>query len=1055
VEALVDAEGVSGLAHLHEPGMPVRADFTVTSTGKVRVSAVSNVASLSDVPRLEQSVRGYAVAKLEGVYDAGEIDATMEIDAGNLARGGFRLGSAKVTTHTWGKLDALRTDTVVRGAGVNLSGARWKSALLRVHGPVQTPAMRLRLDRDTMPDVTAEAGLRLGPRLAARGAKVEIDPNGEKVEVRSDLVELRRGVVDLGAVAIDGLGEPIDAIARVGANGFDVRVVSDGIDLDKLSFLANLPGPRLTGKAELDVDLRNVRDESRGCVRVEVRNGAVPAAKDIDMSFRASFAGRHVEVDTALSVGGKREGTSTPPGSTGVCLPARAVREEGVAELRASASLALGGSPLEISSWKDVTGTARLVRMLVDLDWVDQAVLGPLRIAESVGALDSVPSLGGTVELNGDIVRARPDAPPAWSLGASTKALHVGGVGSGERKDIRGLDLFGSASMHEGGLLQASMCVRDDMGAFDTEPCDASEDNVLASASVNAELDYRWLLQHPDQLRRVLNDARVDGRIVVHDRPVAALLRPLPLDPLPVNADRARAVVAVRGSLPAPRVDFALQLARLGPQDPGWASPATVCAQGQYDGERAWVHTELRRRAAGDPPDLARFCALSPAQVENSLGYVDADLRLAWEDALVWPSVRKLPWEANVNAVIHDFELSSIPELADHRISGRARMSGGIKGLGTHPEFDLQFGVENFQSGPGVAYDHGRFRVHTDASGLDGSLSFEDIDDDGKPASRLAMHVKTEQVRWLDGFEPTREESKPVHIEATANRFKVGMLTPFMQPVLSYVDGKLTGTARATWSPEQGESHIDELSFYLDEGAFQIPFIGQEFLEVKGMLQASQSDRIFVEHFRAQSLTGALQGRATIDLDDLDIERVDASLWTPRNDKIRLTFQGIPVGDFYGTIHATVEPKRDRNDVVLAFDRAHVDLPKTDLRSVQQLDANPDITVVPRIRGQGEGPGASDPRGTTPWVVLLETKNPAVLARSDLNVSVVTPTDPSEQPVLVYPDPKTGEASLRGHLLLYDGRVDVVGNLFYFEENDARVIFDGDPGNPKLSVTAQ
>lgn len=1058
VDALVDAKGVSGLAHLHEQGMPVRADFTVTETGKVRVSAVTNVPSLAAVPRLKDAVHGYAVGKLEGTFEQGEVDARVSITAGNVSREGIRMGAATVTAHTWGKPDDLRMDTVVTGRGVDLAGTKWGSLSLFLRGPVQSPAARLELDGNQMPRVTARAGLNLGSQPSVRDLEVKLERAGEQVEARSDRVELRDGVVDLGAVAVDGLGEPIDALARVGAQGFDVRVVSDGVDLDKVWRLLNLPGPGVAGTAAIDVDLRSVGDESSGCVQLDVRGGTLQTTvpvSEIDLSLRAMFAGRHVELDTAASVAGEREGDPVAARRIGACLPARPVREEGVAELRASASLALGGSPAQLDAWKEATGTARLVRMLVDLDRVDKMLAVPLKLM-SVATGKPSPGFGGTVELNGDLVRDRPDAPPAWRLAASTRALEVELDRSEPSSAVTGADLFASVTMHRGGLFQSSMCVRDDLGAYDTRPCDPNEANVLASVGLLAELDYQRLYENPSEWKTILYEARMDGRVVVHDRPAEALLRPIPLkEPLPLEAERARAVVGFRGTVLAPHFDYQIQLARLGPHDAGWRAPTVVCAHGEYDGTRAWVHTDLRRLGGASEAPLDQQCVLSPGATRDAIGYVDADMQVAWDDVLSWGSLPKLPWVANANAVIHSFELSDVPVLADHGISGRARMVGGVRGLGVRPELDVQLSLERFRTGASVDYDQGHVRVHTDASGLDGSLALVDVDDRGRTASQVTLNVDTEQVRWEDGLIPTRDGSKPVDIEVVADRFKVGVLTPFVQPVLSYVDGELTGRAKASWSPEQGESRIEHLSFFLDRGAFQIPFIGQEFLEVKGILQAAQSDRIFVEHFRAQSLTGALEGRATIDLDDVDIKHVEASIWTPRDEQIRLTFQGIPVGDFYGAVYATIDPGEDQINARLAFDNVQIDLPKTDLRSVQQLDENPDITVVPSIQSVSGRSRKADSEDVAPWVVVLETRSPALLKRSDMYFSVITPAAESDKPVLVYPDRETGEASLEGYVLLYEGRVDVLGNYFYLEENNARVIFDGDPGDPKLSVTAR
>ncbi|PIE05317.1 MAG: hypothetical protein CSA75_05375, partial [Sorangium cellulosum] len=385
-------------------------------------------------------------------------------------------------------------------------------------------------------------------------------------------------------------------------------------------------------------------------------------------------------------------------------------------------------------------------------------------------------------------------------------------------------------------------------------------------------------------------------------------------------------------------------------------------------------------------------------------------------------------WEANITAVIDNFELADVPILSDNGISGLARVAGKVKGLGTKPEFDVQLGLESIRTGPTVDYDQGNVHIRTDASGFSGSLALIDVDEDGKLTSSCSVVVNTEQVKWQDGLVPTRDGSKPVDIEVTAKKFKMAMLTPLVQPILSYVDGNLTGTARATWSPEEGDSKIHQLFFLLDEGAFQVPLIGQEFLSATGMVQAAGSDRIFLERFRAQSLTGAIEGRATLDLAGLKIEHVDASLRAREQEKMRLTFEGMPIGEFYGDIHAKIDLNKEKNNAQIVFDHVHIDLPTTDLRSVQSLEDNPDIQIVPSRDAIGvRKPEASDSDPATPWVVTLETRGPALLERSDINVSIITPKAERDRPVLVFPDPKTGETSLKGYLILYDGRVDVVG----------------------------
>ena len=1075
VEALVDAGGVTGTALLHEPGMVVQADFSVSEAGEVRFAAVTNVPSLLEVPRLNRIAGGYAVARVEGTYQSGRLDATLTADAGNLTREGVRLGTADVTARATGKLDDLEVDATAFGGQVRAAGLEWRKFDASARGPVRAPSVRVTLSDEHTPNVVAKAGLRLGDGLRAQNVVVTLDKAGESVEARTSGIELRGAVVDFGAVAIDGLGEPVDGVVRVSPRGFDVRLVSDGVALDKLSRVLGVDTPRLEGEAALDVDLRNVNDETHGCARIDVSDARVELFDAVDFSMRALFAGTHVEVDTGLSVGGTKKGDVTA-GSVGACLPARPVRGEGMLEARATANLALRGSPVLPASWKEATGTARLVHLMVSLDRVGRY----LNLFQAIMPDLELPAVGGTIFAQGDVVRDDTSGPPAWTLAASTKALSVGLGKGNETKSIHGADLFAFASMHQGGLLTTSMCVRDDNGAFDSEPCDPRETNVLASVGLLAELDYPALFDEPSRWRRILEEAKLDARVVVHNRPVSALLRPLPIEgPLPVDAARASASVTLRGTYAEPSLDYRIQLLDAGVTDPDWRAPATVCAQGSYDGSLVVLNADLRRRgAAVENVDLEALCH-QPAAPTNtpegrgapfaSMGMVSANLQLAWQDVLAMWGRGKIPWLANVNASIYGFELSDVPLFADSGISGRLRLSGGVAGLGAHPVFGVQAEVDGLNTGDGFVYERSHLETHTDETGFSGKLVLSAPDSAGVPVDRLTLDVKTEQLKWADGWYPTQDGSKPVRVELQADRFKIAVLSPLFHPVLSYVDGEVRGLAHVVWSPEDGKSTVEKAYLELQHGAFQIPTIGQEFLDVSGMVQAAGSNRLYVERFTARSLSGAIVARANIDLDGFDIAHVGASLSTNRDNQIRLTFEGIPVGDLWGDVFVAIEPRKDRYDATVEFKDIHLDLTDTDLRTVQNLDPNPDVEVVPSpealsVKRDASSPfgglgGFSDPReeqkGPKPWHVTLRTRNPAILKRTGMNFMLVTPPEQRDVPTLVYPDPATGEATLVGHVILYDGRVDVLGKFFDLEENKARVIFEGDPGNPMLNVTAR
>jgi len=1056
VDVLVDAKGASGSAHIHEMGMPVRADFFFSPTHGLRLSAAANVPSLQAVPRFKRAVQGYAVAKVEGTYHQGIVDAKVAVSGGNLSREGVRIGSASVELDLVGPPDHLRMNASMSGRGAQFGALHWDAFHSVVQGPMASPHVRVHLQDRMLPNVTATASVDMRGQLAAKNVDIKLEQGREIIEVKTPAIEIRSNIIDLGEFSIEGLGSTLEGVAALGPKGFDVQASSDSIDMDRALSFFPLLGPRITGVVGVDIDLRGVGSESYGCIRLDVADAEVKTLVPIprvDGSIRAQFTGRLVDVYADMALGATGDSYEAGLDDPGVCIPTQPRGRDGLVTARATGSLTLTGAPMDVSSWKEATGTGRLEQLAIDLDRVSEMYGGVLSLVnDEVGG--SIPIVKGKVSLQADVVLERADQLPSWSLTASSRGLQVSMPESTDR--VAG-DIVASASMSSAGMLLGSVCLRKGAASSLGESCNPNDRDLLASVGWLAALDYRRLVDDPESWKQVLLEAQVQGNAVVHDRSLVDLFSPWKRESRwPLEAGYASANIGFRGTALEPHIDYRMNVTRVASSDPGWRAPVSVCVRGQYDGDKAWAHVDLRRSA--DNQSANAVCALSPTIPVHGLGSVDATVQVAWKDVLAWSSLPRIPWVANMDAAIAGFDLADIPVLADQGYSGQVRMTAAIRGIGAKPTFDVQVGLEALRMGSTVSYDQSHLWLQAGDSGFHGALAFIDVDDNGEPTSSLRVSMDTDQVQWMNGWMLTRYGGKPVRIAVDANRFKLGMLSPLAQPVFSYVDGELTGKAQATWSPTEGKSRVESLSFYVDNGAFQVPIIGQEFLQVKGLLQAADSERIFIEHVQAQSLTGGIEARATVDLDEFDFRHIDASIWTKQGEKIRLTFAGMPVGDMYGTINVAIDPKNEKrntkeNKVVIEFDRVTVDLPRTDLRSVQQLEDNADIKIVPTLDPSWRA--MTNRSAVTPWIVSLQTKNPIILQRFDMTFSVVLAKDGRDRLVLSYPDKETGEVSLQGHAILYDGRIDVVGNRFDLEENNAWVIFTGDPAHPQLNVTAR
>lgn len=1068
VEALVDGEGVSGVMHLQEPGMPVRADFWLSDTQGLRVTATANAPILQAVPRLKGKMSGYAVAQAQATWLDGKLNADVSVQAGNLQQGDIKLGVAHVQATVHGLPEALRVDGWVQGERLMLAELAWQRMRATVRGALMAPDVTLSLQDEARPNLEFDAGFDLRNRIAANNVSIKVgypgrgegtpdvqtDEEIEPITVTSDGVELRGGSLDLGAIAVDGLGEPLDAMVRVGPNGFDVRAVSDGVDLEKLARLLPWIGSGLEGTVGLDVDLHSVGAASTGCVRVDVRDARVRAGAsltDIDVSIGARFSGNRVHLAANGSIGGEQSDTDLQGEDVALCVPPDSMRTDAIARAKASASVVLEGPPLELLSWMRATGTAQLQQLEANLEGI-RRVVEPLFAEKSMVA---GMKFDGVLRARGEAVRDDSETLPSWAVSFNSQQLGVELAQQGPVNSVQGVDVVGAVSMDRSGLFQSLVCLNEQRGLLGPGKCVPGTQGVLASFQASAQLDYRQIVEKPSAILPLLKNTPVDALVAVKDQSLQALLTPVGLHgALPIDAEQVTAKVKWHGTWLQPEIDYQLGLARAAARDVLWRAPLSVCLRGQYDGQQAWMHTYLR--SSKQPLGVGAMCASSPEPSILPLGYVQAKLKFPWSEWVLGRGHAKEQgqepsWQADVKAVIDGFELSEFPAFSDRGLGAKAKLVAIVEGLGQTPNIDVQLGLEKLRTGTTVDYAQGNVRVKSDEKGIYGSVALIDVDDKGDLSSSLTLRVNTEQVQWQGGWRPVRDGSKPVNVQLETKRFKLGVLTPWLQPTFSYLEGELSGRATAVWSPSEQNSKISELYFFLDKGAFQVPAIGQEFLSVKAVVQAANSERVFVEGFRAESLTGSLRARAAIDLEGLSMRHADLTLWTPENESIRLTFAGIPVGDLKGTIRVGIDPTPTQNNVDVEFDKVSIELPRTDMRSVQTLEDNPEIDVLPQlVQVQG-----AEKSAVTPWVVNLKTPNHLVLQRSDMLFRLLASEQEQEKLQLVYPDPDSGEATLNGHVLVYEGRLDVLGHRFFTEENNARVIFDGNPADPKLGVTAR
>lgn len=1046
-EASFEGGKLQGKAAVHEPGIPIDATFEVDK-GAVSVTASSRIASLDAAPRLQRAARGSATARLSASWREGQLDAVLAGDFSGLSRDPIGVRSGRVNAHAWGAPSSLAVNATVTGAGIDAAGLRWKEGNLVVRGPVRAPLVEVHLRGDALPNVDSSLALSLGKRVAVSDLKIELGRGRESFAFHSEHVELGGGSVDFGGIAIDGLGEPMDGVVRVGTDGFDVRLVSTGVDLGKLADVVGVREPRLSGTAAIDIDVRSAGKLSNGCVKIDVSKGLVdPLPLEIGGAIRARLGGSHVEFDAALAAGSK---PAVARETGDACMADLSIPEGAVVALRADGDLALAGTPMKASSWRDATGTARLTELGIDLEQVKKA-FGMIAMLTKV----ELPGLGGRIKAAAEITRADGKAPPAVSANVRTEQFNLT-TGSGTSGlNLTGHDLGIDLKLDSSGLLNTQASVS------------ATGKPPLARLDSNTRLNWGPLLDDPKSWRRVLNEAQTHARINVPQQPLSSALAPWMgegANQLPLQSANVSLGAEIKGTILAPQMGLRAYVDR--PSYSGETLPALVCIEGSYDGTDGMLRTVLRRGGV----DLSRpgVCSPNPALTTptervQDVGMVLATFQVPWNQLTKARSLEQVPLRADAQ-----FKIDGLPlaEMVDGAAQGLLNGSGGVRGLGrdANPELEVNLQVQGLRVGSAFAYDSGSLSLRADGGGIRGGLDLVDAarGADKGAAGRLEADLSSPQaLTWVGGWMPQPSKGQDLHLRVKPSRFRASSLSPFVTPVLSYVEGDITGYVDATIATGGRPSRIDEAFLSLSGGAFQIPTVGQEFIDVSAIVRTTAPDQLLVDGFRAKAVSGQVAATAAITMQDLQLKRATAGLSTNEANKIRLTLEGVPMGDVWGTVSMSLDARPDRNDVKVDLRGANVELSESEERTVQDLAPNSEVVVVPSVGAvrttQWGWVTSAEPQQqpARPWYITVGFANPVNIIRQGMRFSVTSLQDGSEPLVAMYPDPQTGGLRLTGKVRVADGRVDIVGKHFNIESYRAQVAFEGAASNPELNVTAR
>jgi translocation and assembly module TamB len=1040
---LVDGGFVGG-ARLEEPGMPVDATFEA-ARGAVALAARTEIPSIRGAPRIAGPVDGAATVRVTGQLADGRLDARVDATGRGLStKGGVSLGSARVLGRVTGPLDRLSVDAAVTGDDLRAGGWAWGHVTASARGPITSPALEARLDDD------AGGELRAGGRLDTKEAAVR----DVRLRVRRDADEVEGKVARIGAspgggVTIEGASLAGSAIGSL-AGGLAIRdgdvtgeLKGEGVDLARAAKLAGVVLP-VHGLADLDVALKRGPKGRDGHVELEIEDAGVTGFEGVSAHLTATFESDHVRADAMVRLVGDGPpavpaappappptGPASPAGLTAGPTPRPPREDERCDGTIASVRLVDGdgllrGPLLEPATWRRLTGTATVAAE----DWklacirakvpalrllfgeVAGTVTARLLVARPEG--QRFPSVGDLLartegfEISGP-PRALLDPTPTWAWGCQDRAAGT----------CRPVDAQLTGRI-DGATGKGSI----DLGVF--------SDDVLASASVEATLDFGTLLEKPALRAASLRATPFLARFTVPSRLASTLARlpTLARDALPPFAGVVGIEAYADGTFEQPFASVRVHGQHLaaaeslgGTAVSPWAMPLDVEALATYDAS----HGTLDATARQDGVSVATIT-----------GELDADLH-----ALLSGSLSAEPrWTGGVYAKLDALSLDGMAALSDRGVKGHLGGTVSIADLNVKPALRVALGTTDLRLGPDSPAQRGELSV-----AIEGDTAAANMSLVPQAGGGLLSFGATASVTWLGGALPAPNLERPGAIELRTEHFDLAALRPLLADAVSDVGGRLDGKTRVAWRRlAQGDAAEVTAAMTVEDGLVNLPQIGQELHGARLRITAAPGQPIRVQDLLAEGIAGKVTGNATVELEGLRFRKADADLVIA--DDLPLTFEGVPIGNARGEVKLAAEMREQALALDVTIPKLHVELPATPRLGVQTLDDDPDVTISLPLGP----PTESRPRNATPIVVTVQAKDVQIEGEAiggGNGLDVVLASVPDTPPRIEITD----KTRLSGDIQVVRGKVDLYGKLLELDQGLCRLRPE-DPGNPYVNVLA-
>lgn len=541
---------------------------------------------------------------------------------------------------------------------------------------------------------------------------------------------------------------------------------------------------------------------------------------------------------------------------------------------------------------------------------------------------------------------------------------------------------------------------------------------LLVSADVGGSLPFAALLESPGKALETAADVPFEARLVVHRRSIGSLppvLGRIPFDGV-VELDARH-----EGTLRNPKVEAAAKVAQLRAREAprGCENP---------------VDLDVKLRLAGGE---ARAHFAGRAEERSVL---DGDLTLSFEPKDTF-SAGVRGWRGSADVTVTRFPLAVAQAAFGKPIAGTATGALSIRDLHDDARLSAALELRDVRIDK-ATLPRARAEVSIEGGAVKGKLRLDQPG--GFAEARVAGGVV-----WGAKLTPSLIRDQRAELRVLAKELRLAFLNPLLGDVATGVDGRLSGQALVR-APGPGQTSV-EGALEIKDGAVSVTQIGEQLRDIDAKLVLSRGGRVTLERLSARAPTGRLTGKGTAELDGLSLKRAAAEIRIREGESIPVTFEGVPMGQVYGTVIAKAErdAKSNRLDVNLDVPLLDMELPRSSRGKLQKLSA-PAHVRTGVFKGKafaeiGLKPSKAPPRHANLVVRTTINLGERVNVRRGTTLDVVLRGRVTIE--------TNGEARVTGAVRLVRGKLELQGRVFTIERGV--VTFTGpDPENPQVVATA-